>query len=69
MVKELLINRYRKLNNLTLSLSPNLNAITGTNGTCKTSLLHLIGNSLQAPTRNCSWIIDKNCLPIIKAVK
>lgn len=68
MVSKLQINRYRKLNNLELTLSPKLNAITGTNGTCKTSLLHLIGNSLQAPTRNCSWVIDKKCLPIIKAV-
>lgn len=68
MIKNINIIQYRKLKDLTLSFSKNVNAISGTNGTCKTSLLHLLGNSLQAPTKNCSWITDVKCLPIIKAV-
>ena len=68
MIKEIKIIQYRKLKNLSLSFSPKLNAISGTNGTCKTSLLHLIGNSLQAPTTKCDWLKDCKCLPVIKAV-
>lgn len=68
MIKNINIIQYRKLKDLTLSFTKNINAISGTNGTCKTSLLHLLGNSLQAPTKTCSWITDKKCLPIVKAV-
>jgi len=66
--KNINIIQYRKLKDLTLSFTKNINAISGTNGTCKTSLLHLLGNSLQAPTKTCSWITDEKCLPIVKAV-
>ncbi len=68
MIKNINIIQYRKLKDLTLGFTKNINAISGTNGTCKTSLLHLLGNSLQAPTKTCSWINDEKCLPIIKAV-
>ena len=68
MVKSINIVQYRKLKDLSLNFSKKINAISGTNGTCKTSLLHLLGNSLQAPTKGCSWITDDKCLPIIKAV-
>jgi len=67
-IKNINIIQYRKLKDLTLSFTKNINAISGTNGTCKTSLLHLLGNSLQAPTKTCSWITDEKCLPIVKAV-
>lgn len=68
MVKNINIKQYRKLKNLSLSFSKNINAISGTNGTCKTSLLYILGNSLQAPTQKCEWIKDNKCLPIIKAI-
>lgn len=68
MVSRIEITQYRKLKDLTLTFSKKLNAISGTNGTCKTSLLHLIGNALQAPTAKSNWINEKKCLPIIKAV-
>lgn len=68
LIKSINIIQYRKLKNLDLEFSDRLNAISGTNGTCKTSLLHLIGNSLQAPTKKCDKIINEKCLPIIKAV-
>ena len=68
MIKNINIIQYRKLKDLTLGFTKNINAISGTNGTCKTSLLHLLGNSLQAPTKTCGWITDEKCLPIIKAV-
>lgn len=68
MIKNINIIQYRKLKDISLAFSKNVNAISGTNGTCKTSLLHLFSNALQAPTRSCSWITDDKCLPIIRAV-
>lgn len=68
MIREMHITQYRKLKDINLSFSANLNAISGTNGTCKTSLLHLFSNAFQAVTRNCDWVIDSNCLQAIRAV-
>ena len=68
MIKQLHINQYRKMKNLDLEFTPCLNAISGTNGTCKTSLLHLFSNSFQAVTSKCSWLTNTKCLQIINAV-
>lgn len=68
MVKSLEINRYRKFDNITLNFSKGINAISGTNGTCKTSLLHLISNSFQSVNSKCSWVRDAKCLSIISAI-
>lgn len=68
LIKKINIIQYRKLKNLGLDFSSKITAISGTNGTCKTSLLHLIGNSLQAPTTTCGWLSDSSCLAVIKAV-
>lgn len=53
------------MKNIDFEFSSGVNLISGSNGTCKTSLLHMISNSFQAPTRNDSWIQDKKCLPVI----
>lgn len=68
MIKDIHITQYRKLKNLDLEFKPGLNAISGTNGTCKTSLLHIISNSVRAVTTTCDWVKDKSCLRIINAV-
>lgn len=68
MIKRFNIIQYRKLKNLKLSFAQGLNAISGTNGTCKTSLLHLFSNSFQAVTSKCDWVNDAKCLQIIKSV-
>lgn len=68
MIRSININQYRKLKNIKLEFTPNLNVISGTNGTCKTSLLHLISNSCKAVTKTSSWLNDKNCLQIINSV-
>src|SRR5699024_10254644 len=62
------ITKYRKLENMEINMMPGINIISGTNGTCKTSLLHMISNAYQAVTKNCDWISDKNCLDIIKQI-
>lgn len=60
------IIHYRKLKNITFNFTQNINVISGTNGTCKTSLLHIIGNSFQEPSQK--DMVDKNCLKIIKNI-
>lgn len=50
MIKKLSVVKYRKLENINFDISANINAISGTNGTCKTSLLHMISNGYQAVT-------------------
>ncbi len=42
MIKKITIIQYRKLMNINIGFTPNVNVISGTNGTCKTSILHLI---------------------------
>lgn len=56
MLDQLEIHKYRKLEDMTIELSPGMNIISGTNGTCKTSLLHLVSNSFQAPHKKCQWV-------------
>lgn len=68
MVKKLNIIKYRKLEKMELSMTPNVNVISGTNGTCKTSLLHIISNAHQSVTKNCTWLNNKECLDIIKQI-
>lgn len=68
MIRSIYIDQYRKLQNLRISMSESLNAIAGTNGTCKTSLLHMISNSFQIVASTSEWVKDSNCLKIIKSV-
>ena len=56
------------MSDLDINLNPNVNALSGTNGTCKTSLLHMISNAFQSVTKKCDWLKDKNCMTIINAV-
>lgn len=68
MIQKINVVEYRKLKNLELSFSKKVNVISGTNGTCKTSLLHMVSNSVQAVTQKCDWVLDKTCLEVIKQV-
>ena len=51
MIKKIHFNQYRKLKDLDIEFSKNINIISGTNGTCKTSILHLCSNAFQAPKK------------------
>ena len=46
-MKEFEFIQYRKLKNIKLKFTDNINIIAGTNGTCKSSILHLISNSYK----------------------
>ncbi|MDR1320812.1 MAG: hypothetical protein LBK56_05225 [Gracilibacteraceae bacterium] len=68
MIKRITVTRYRKMSNMKFDFTSGVNILSGTNGTCKTSLLHIVSNSFQAVTRNCNWIQDSKCLDIINKV-
>ena len=68
MIKKISFVRYRKLASLDFDFYPGVNVISGTNGTCKTSLLHIISNSFQAVTKKCAWLQDASCLGIINKI-
>lgn len=68
MIRSISIERYRKLKNITFEFSKNINVLSGTNGTCKTSLLHIISNSFQTVNKGCDWVNDKNCLDCIRTI-
>jgi len=68
LIQKINVVKYRKLKDLAFSFSKKVNVISGTNGTCKTSLLHMVSNSFQAVTQKCDWVSDKSCLEVIKQV-
>lgn len=68
MISKISVIQYRKLKNIDLAFSSQLNFISGVNGTCKSSLLHMIANSFcEVGAKNTS-LKDPNCLPIIKSI-
>jgi ABC-type cobalamin/Fe3+-siderophores transport system ATPase subunit len=68
MIKKISVVQYRKMCNLDFDFTSGINVLSGTNGTCKTSLLHIISNSFQAVTKKCDWLQDLKCLDIINKV-
>ena len=67
MIKSIHFDHYRKLKNLDINFTKNVNVISGTNGTCKTSILHIISNSFQAV--KVSTIQDKELAKCIMTVR
>lgn len=56
---------YRKLKNIKIDFNSKLNVIAGTNGTGKSSILHIISNSFQKVTKNDPIIINEDALKVI----
>lgn len=52
MVKRLEVHKYKKLVDIKIDFNEGVNAISGTNGTCKTTLLHIVSNAFQAMKSN-----------------
>lgn len=67
MITNLNIIHYRKLKNLSLAFKPGINLISGTNGTCKSSILHIIGNAFQRFKRTSDGV-DYSSLSVINAI-
>lgn len=68
MINKVNIKKYRKLENIELVFRKDINLLSGANGTCKTSILHLISNSFQSVTKTNSKVVEKKCLDIIKSI-
>ncbi len=68
MIKDLQIVQYRKLKNLNIEFTNNVNVISGTNGTCKTSLLYLISNSFQKVKKTNEILKNSNCIDVINTL-
>ena len=69
MIKEIQFVQYKKLKNISLGFEAGINAISGENGTCKSSLLYLISNSFQAVTsKNCDWVKDEKGPKVVNAL-
>ena len=66
MIKKINYISYRKLKNLNIEFEKNINVIAGTNGTCKTSILHTISNSFKAVSSTDERFINKQSVSIIK---
>ncbi|EDK9361880.1 ATP-binding protein, partial [Salmonella enterica] len=49
MIKEISFKKFKKLIDIDFTFNDDVNIISGTNGTCKTTLLHLISNGFQMP--------------------
>ena len=68
MISKICVERYRKMSNIDFEFLRGINVLCGANGTCKTSLLHIVSNSFQAVTKKCEWVLDSACLDILKKV-
>ena len=65
MIKDLKVVAYRKLKGIDFSFVQNVNVISGVNGTCKSSLLHIVSNAFQQVRQNTQDVSDASCIRII----
>ena len=68
MIKSIEFIQYRKLKNISFEFEKGVNIISGTNGTCKSSLLHIISNSFQKVKENDTRLKNNDSLKIIKNI-
>ncbi|MDL2250415.1 AAA family ATPase [Lachnospiraceae bacterium OttesenSCG-928-J05] len=68
MIDKIEISTYRKLNNISIDLSKRITFISGTNGTCKSSILYIISNAFQRVNRNSTRLKDSNVVSVINDI-
>ena len=68
MVKSLRVHQYKKFRDHEFKFEPGVNAISGPNGTCKTTLLHMISNSYQAVTSKDVRLTNRGAIPLINSL-
>lgn len=68
MINSINIKKYRKLTDISIDLSARMNIISGTNGTCKSSVLYLVSNSFQGVKTSCPWLHDMKVIKNINAL-
>lgn len=67
-IKTLSLTRYRKLKDIELAFVPGINILSGTNGTCKSSILHIISNSFQSVKKTDGRVHTPNSLECINKI-
>lgn len=67
MIESIDFIHYRKIKDIKLQFAKGINAISGENGTCKSSILHIIGNSYQKVKQSNSSV-DTKSFNIIKKI-
>lgn len=68
MINYLKIKHYRKLKDIEIDLSKSINIISGTNGTCKSSILYMVSNAFQEVKTTSAWLNNKDVIKNIKGV-
>lgn len=68
MINNLKIVHYRKLKNIQIDISSRINIISGTNGTCKSSILYLISNAFQEVKSKADWLKSSDVINILRRV-
>ncbi len=68
MIKKIVINKYRRFEDETFEFSPNINVISGTNGSCKTSLLHIVSNSFKMVSSKDDRLMNSDVIKIINGI-
>lgn len=68
MIKKIGIRHYRKLKNIEIDFTDRVNIISGTNGTCKSSILYLVSNAFQEVKSTAEWLVDPVVVRNIKSI-
>ncbi|EHC1568861.1 ATP-binding protein, partial [Escherichia coli] len=68
MINSIAFKKFKKIEDLSLDFSPDINLISGPNGSCKTTLLHLISNAFQMPALRSPNYKNSNCVKVLKAI-
>lgn len=66
MISEIEFIQYRKLKDITFSFDRHINLISGTNGTCKSTLMHIVSNSFQAVKSSDDHYIRPTATTVLK---
>lgn len=66
MISKIDFKSYKKLKNIELEFIKGINIIAGNNGTCKSSILHVVSNSYKSTVSTSDILEDTECLKVIK---
>lgn len=68
MIKSIKFIQYRKLKNITFQFSKGVNIISGSNGTCKSSILYIVSNSFKKVTKNNNRLSNNDSLNTVNQI-
>ena len=68
MINKLEIECYRKLKNMSIDISSGINIISGTNGTCKSSILYMVSNAFQEVKTKSDLLKSADVINTLKSI-